>query len=72
MWWKSFWPRGFGLCPLVGLLEGSSESVFTRMEYDLTSPIFGFQRPEGSSNEVIVAKLEREASDILGPWNIFP
>jgi len=39
------------------------------MEYDLTSPIFGLRRPEGSSDEVIVAELEREASEILGPWN---
>jgi len=33
----------------------------------LTSPVFGLRRPEGSNDEVIVAELEREASDILGP-----
>ena len=39
------------------------------MEYDLTSPVFGLRRPEGSSDVVIVAELEREATEILGPWN---
>jgi hypothetical protein len=39
------------------------------MEYDLTSSVFGLRRPEGLSDEVIVAELEQEASDILGPWN---
>ena len=62
MWWKSFWPRGFDLCPLVRLLEGSSESVL--LGWSMTSPVFGLRRPEGSSDEVIVAELEREASDI--------
>ena len=49
--------------------RGFERKHFAGMAYDLTSPIFGLRRPEGSSNEVIVAELEREASDILGPWN---
>ena len=39
------------------------------MAYDLTFLVFGLRRPEGSSDEVIVDELEREASEILGPWN---
>ena len=35
----------------------------------MTSPVFGLRRPEGSSDEVIVDELERQAAEILGPWN---
>jgi len=35
----------------------------------VTSPVFGLRRPEGSSDEVIVGELERQAVEILGPWN---
>ena len=35
----------------------------------MTSPVFGLRRPEGSSDEVIVGELERQAAEILGPWN---
>ena len=28
MWWKNFWPLGFGLCLLAGLPEGSSEEKY--------------------------------------------
>jgi len=58
------WPLSAGWAP-----RGFERKRFAGMEYDLTSPVFGLRRPEGSSDEVIVAELEREASDILGPWN---
>ena len=58
------WPLSAGWAP-----RGFDRKRFAGMEYDLTSPIFGLQRPEGSSDKVIVAELEREASNILGPWN---
>jgi len=58
------WPLSAGWAP-----RGFEQKRFAGMEYDLTSPVFGLRRPEGSSDEVIVAELEREASDILGPWN---
>jgi len=58
------WPLSAGWAP-----RGFERKRFVGMEYDLTSPVFGLRRPEGSSDEVIVAELEPEASDILGPWN---
>ena len=58
------WPLSAGWAP-----RGFERKGFAGMEYDLTSPVFGLRRPEGSSDEVIIAELEREASDILGPWN---
>ena len=42
---------------------------FASLKYDVTSPVFGLRRPEGSSDEVIVGELERQAAEILGPWN---
>ena len=42
---------------------------FAGLKYDVTSPVFGLRRPEGCSDEVIVAELERQAAKILGPWN---
>ena len=56
------WPLSAGWAP-----RGFERKRFAGMEYDLTSPIFGLRRPEGSRDEVIIAELEREASDILGP-----
>ena len=35
----------------------------------MTSPVFGLRRPEGSSDEIIVDELERQAAEILDPWN---
>ena len=56
------------------LAAGWSSSRFERkrfvgLKYDVTSPVFGLWRPEGSSDEVIVDELERQAAEILGPWN---
>ena len=31
--------------------------------------LFDLRKPEGKSDEVIVEELEREASEMLGPWN---
>ena len=42
---------------------------FAGLKYDVTSPVFRLRRPEGSSDEVIVAEPERQAAEILGPWN---
>ena len=56
------WPLSAGWAP-----RGFERKCFSGMDYDLTSPVFGLRRPEGSTDEVIVAELEREASDILGP-----
>ena len=58
------WPLSAGWAP-----RGFERKRFAGMAYDLTSPVFCLRRPEGSSDEVIFAELEREASDILGPWN---
>ena len=58
------WPLSAGWAPLR-----FERKRFAGLEYDVTSPVFGLRKPEGSSDEVIVAKLEREASEILGPWN---
>ena len=35
----------------------------------MLSQVFGLQKLEGTSDEIIVAELEREAVEILGPWN---
>ena len=56
------WPLSAGWAP-----RGFERKHFAGMDYDLTPPVFGLRRPEGSSDEVIVAELEQEASDILGP-----
>ena len=58
------WPLSAGWAP-----RGFDRKRFAGMEYDLVASVFGLQRPEDLSDEVIVAELEREASDILGPWN---
>ena len=56
------WPLSAGWAP-----QGFERKGFTGLEYDVQSLIFGLQRPEGFSDEVIVAELEREAMEILGP-----
>ena len=58
------WPLSAGWAP-----RGFERKRFAEMEYDLISLVFGLWRPEGSSDEVFVDELEREASEILGPWN---
>ena len=47
------WPLSAGWAP-----RGFEQKHFARMDYDLTSPVFGLRRPKGSSDEVIVAELE--------------
>jgi hypothetical protein len=49
--------------------RGFERKQFAGLDYDELSPVFGLQRLEGISDEIIVAGLEREASEILGPWN---
>ena len=68
MWWRSFWLRRFGLCLGWCPLRFERKS-FAGLKYDVTSPVFGLRRLEGSSDEVIVAELEQHAAEILGPWN---
>lgn len=43
---------------------------FDCLPYEITCPVFGLRNPQQKSNETIVAELEREALNILGPWNI--
>ena len=42
---------------------------FAGLKYVVTSPVFGLWRPKGCCDEVIVAELERQAAEILGPCN---
>jgi len=56
------WPLSAGWSPLR-----FERKRFAGLKYDATSPVFGIRRPEGASDEVIVAELERQAAEILGP-----
>ena len=56
------WPLSAGWSPLR-----FERKRFAGLEYDVTSPVFGLQRPEGASDEVIVAELKRQAAEIFGP-----
>jgi len=58
------WPLSAGWSPLR-----FERKRFAGLKYDVTSPVFGLRKPEGCSDEVIVAELERQAAEILGPWN---
>ena len=58
------WPLAAGWSP-----SRFERKRFAGLKYDVTSPVFGLRRPEGSSDEVIVGELERQAAEILGPWN---
>ena len=58
------WPLAAGWSP-----SRFQRKRFVGLKYDVTSPVFGLRRPEGSSDEVIVDELERQAAEILGPWN---
>ena len=58
------WPLAAGWSP-----SRFERKRFVGLKYDVTSPVFGLRRPEGSSDEVIVDELERQAAEILGPWN---
>ena len=46
------WPLSAGWAPLR-----FERKRFAGLEYDMTSPVFGLRKPEGSSDEVIVAEL---------------
>ena len=50
------WPLSAGWAP-----QRLERKGFVSLEYDVLSPVFGLQKPEGVSDEVIVAELEREA-----------
>jgi len=39
------------------------------LDYEIPCPVFGLKKLKGRSDEMIVAELEREASDVIGPWN---
>jgi len=56
------WPLSAGWSPLRFECKR-----FAGLEYDVTSPVFGLRGPEGSRDEVIMAELERQAAEILGP-----
>jgi len=58
------WPLSAGWSPLR-----FERKRFAGLKYDMTSPVFVLRRPEGCSDEVIVVELERQAAEILGPWN---
>jgi len=58
------WPLSAGWSPLR-----FERKHFAGLKYDVMSPVFGLRRTEGCSDKVIVAELERQAAEILGPWN---
>ena len=58
------WPISTGWAP-----QRLECKQFFGLEYEVLSPVFGLRKAEGKSDEVIVSELEREASEILGPWN---
>lgn len=59
-----FWPLSTGWFPVQ-----TREVKFYCLEYEIVCPIFGLRRPNGKSNETIIAELEHEAMQLLGPWN---
>lgn len=58
------WPLSPGWFPVE-----TRSGKFDCLPYAITCPVFGLKRPEGKSDGIIVAELEREALNILGPWN---
>lgn len=63
--WRNFWLRRLAFEPW--LVSYSDETKFDCLNYEIPCPVFGLQRPEGHSDEVLVAELERAASELLGP-----
>jgi hypothetical protein len=58
------WPLTSGWFPVR-----SHHVKFDCVDWEVAFPIFGLSKPEGKSDEVIVAELEMAASELLGPWN---
>ena len=42
---------------------------FTCLALEKQCPVLGLKKPEGSSDHAIVFKVERDACNLLGPWN---
>ena len=47
---------------------------FQKMKFDCLSvevdcPILGLKKPEGVSDHAIISEVERDACNLLGPWN---
>lgn len=42
---------------------------FDCLNYEIVCPTFGLRKPAGKSDEIIVAELEQDAMELLGPWN---
>ena len=42
---------------------------FTCLAHEKQCPVLGLKKPEGSSDHAIVFEVERDACNLLGPWN---
>ena len=42
---------------------------FPFLTCEIDCPIFGLRKPEGLSDHTIVSEVERDACNLLGPWN---
>lgn len=58
------WPLTSGWFPVP-----TRRVKFGCLDCEIASPVLGLTKPEGKSDEVIVAELEMRASELLGPWN---
>lgn len=58
------WPLTSGWFPVH-----SHHVKFDCVDWEVAFPIFVLSKPEGKSDEVIVAELKMVASELLGPWN---
>ena len=58
------WPLSPGWYPFE--LKKVKFSYFT---CEIDCPIFGLNKPEGLSDHTIVSEVERDACNLLGPWN---
>jgi len=58
------WPLSCGWRPLE-----LKKVKFACLDYEIECPAFGLKKPEGLSDHALVSEVERDACNLLGPWN---
>ena len=58
------WPLTFGWYPF-----GFRKVKFPCLSVEIDCPVLGLKRPVGMSDHAIVSEVERDACNLLGPWN---
>ena len=58
------WPLSPGCYPF-----GLRKVKFSCLAFEIDCPVLELKRPEGLSDHVVVSDVERDACNLLGPWN---